>query len=88
MASLAVSDECKVHSAPNEPTSGEVQQGVGQSPGNLESLSDESLRTYEAECFHQFQAATTKGQQHDCVHEMARCIVEMTNRGMSLNGGK
>jgi hypothetical protein len=74
--------------APAESCMPQVLQFVGGDAACIESMTDESLREYESACFHRFEAAATKAEQHNCVHEMARCIVEMTNRGMPLNGGK
>lgn len=61
---------------------------VRWSEQQMSDSTDSALREYEDECFHKFEGAATKAEQHEYVHEMARCIVEMTNRGMSLNGGK
>jgi hypothetical protein len=70
--------------SPPQGATGEVLPFVGMDAASIEGMTDETLRDYESACFHRFEAATTKAEQHACVHEMARCIVEMSNRGLSL----
>lgn len=52
----------------------------------LSSLSDTDLRKYETGCFEQFQLSTMNDTKSDWLHALASAIVEMTNRGLSLNG--
>jgi hypothetical protein len=71
--------------ASNPPPS-EVQPFVRWTLDRLSAETDSALRAYEARCFREFQTSTTTDAKGHWLHALAAAIVEMSNRGLSLNG--
>jgi hypothetical protein len=61
----------------------EVQPFVGH---GLKDLSDDAVRSFERQCFANFQATQCKEEKGRWLHAMAAAIVELHRRGLSMNG--